>query len=216
MAKGWNKDGSPRKRRTDCGFYRLPEQGQQEFMAIVHEDRANPDMKRLCAVVSKHKQEWSMPRIYDFLRSPRCQEELIAHQVRLHRAMGETMASAGADHLHADARRLAIAHWTTILANAQVLYSDPQATSEQKAAAYVSTAEATDKLVALGALKAGEDKGALALAKLELDKQKVSQSERKVALLEAKMKDALQVADAPKLSAAEKTRKMREILGMQA
>ena len=45
---------------------------------------------------------------------------------------------------------------------------------------------ATDALGTLGCLKAGEDKGAIAVAKLQLEREKVQQAERKLKLLEAR------------------------------
>ena len=172
MRKLVNKDGTPRKRRADCKFFRLPDTGRDEFMVLVNANRANPNVEQLQAVAARHGVDWSAQNIYEFLKSPRCEEQLIAAQIRFQRGLGEALADTGADKLHADSRRLAIGHWMTILRCAQVIYSDPNSEATAQTAAYANASDATDKLVALGALKSGEDKGALALAKLKLDQQK--------------------------------------------
>lgn len=174
MRKAFNQDGVPRKTRTDCKFFLLPDAGRDEFLAIVNANRTSPNVEQLQAVAAKYGVDWSTKNIYEFLKGPRLEEQLIASQIRFQRGLGEALADSGADKLHTDSRRLAIGHWMTILRSAQVIYSDPNTAAAAKATAYAAASDATDKLVALGALKAGEDKGALALAKLKLDEGRLA------------------------------------------
>ncbi len=219
MKRPVNKDGTPRKQRTDCKINLLPDAGKMEFAAEFQKNPASPNVERLQAICRSHGVEWSATNIYAFCRGPRATEFAITAAVIRNRLLGQSLAAAGADDLHADARRLALGYWTTVARCAQELES-PQREGESLAdwqtrlqRARAEMTQATDNLAKLGALKAGEDKGHLATAKLELDREKLRQSERKLALLEAREAQAKEVVNDTKLSAADQAARLREIFG---
>jgi hypothetical protein len=190
MKRPLNNDGTPRKPRTDCKINLLPDAGKAAFAEEFQKNPASPNVERLQSICREHGVEWSAKGIYEFCRGPRAQEFTITAGVIRNRLLGQALVEAGADALHADARRLALGYWTTVARCAQELES-PRRDEEELAdwqarlqRARAEMTQATDNLAKLGALKAGEDKGTLALARLELDKQKVAQAERKVKLLE--------------------------------
>ena len=185
-----NKDGTPRKRRMDCKVFLLPDEGQVEFADVLARNPASPNVEQLEAVMARHGVKVSRNSLYEFLKSARVQEFQITAGVIRNRLLGQKLATAGADALHADARRLATGYWMTVARCAQEM--DGGKRSEETAEQYQarldrSRAEmeaATDALGTLGCLKAGEDKGAIAVAKLQLEREKVQQAERKLKLLE--------------------------------
>jgi hypothetical protein len=187
VRKPFNKTGAPRKLRSDCKFFRLPPAGQEAFLAAVVAQRVNPNVEQLRAIAAAHGVDWSTKNIYEFLASDRLTEQLITADVRANVRMGETLADAGADRMTTEGRRVASAHYTTVIREAKFLLANPQADDQQKRAAEKRIAEASDMLIALGALKAGEDKGLIATAKLEIEREKLNQSERKLQMAEAKL-----------------------------
>ena len=220
MKQPINKDGTPRKRRMDCKVFQLPDGGQVEFADVLARNPASPNVEQLEAVMVRHGVAVSRNSLYEFLKSARVQEFQITAGVIRNRLLGQKLATAGADALHADARRLATGYWMTVARCAQEM--DGGKRSEETAEQYQarldrSRAEmeaATDALGTLGCLKAGEDKGAIAVAKLELERQKVQQAERKLKLLEAEKTKAEQIVENKQLTPAEKEARLKEVFGI--
>jgi hypothetical protein len=208
----FNADATPRKPRRDCKFFALPATGQEKFLDHINTNRANPNVAQLQSIAAAHGVEWSAKNIYEFLKSDRLSEQLIAREVRSNVRFGEELAAAGADRMTADGRRAAAGHYTTVIREAKFVLLNPEADAATKLAAETRLAEATDKLVSLGALKAGEDKGLLALAKLDIEREKLAQAERKLALIERKMAQAKEVVADAKLTADEQRARLKEIL----
>jgi hypothetical protein len=185
MKRPLNNDGTPRKQRIDCKVNSLPDAGKIAFAEEFQKNPASPNVERLQAICREHGVDWSAKGIYEFCRGPRSQEFTITAGVIRNRLLGQALVEAGADALHADARRLALGYWTTVARCAQELES-PQREGESLAdwqsrlqRARAEMTQATDNLAKLGALKAGEDKGHLATAKLELDRARLVLEEKK-------------------------------------
>ena len=206
MAKPINRDGSPRKIRVDCKFFQLPDDGKLAFVAQLER---NPNVEQLAAIAAQHGVTWSEKNIYEFLKSPRRQEVVITTGVIRNRVLGQSLADAGADGLHADARRLAVGYWMTVARCAQEEDSGQRAgESAQEFTARrdrsrAEMSEATEALGTLGFLKAGEDKGAFNLAKLAIEREKLSQSERKIVVMETKLHAIRAVAETKPATAAD-------------
>jgi hypothetical protein len=186
----FNADATPRKPRRDCKFFLLPPEGQDEFLANINANRQSPNVEQLQAIAAAHGVAWAAKNIYEFLKSDRLSEQLIAREVRSNVRFGEELAAAGADRMTSDGRRAAAGHYTTVIREAKFVLLNPEAPAVDKALADKRLADATDKLVSLGALKAGEDKGLIALAKLEIEQEKVRQNDRRIKLLEDRAADA--------------------------
>jgi len=220
MPKFHNKDGTPRKRRMDCKVFLLPDEGQVEFADVLARNPASPNVEQLEAVMVKHNVKISRQSLYEFLKSARVQEFQITAGVIRNRILGQKLAAAGADSLHADARRLATGYWMTVARCAQELDTPKRAdeTPEQFTARVARSREemeaATAMLGTLGALKAGEDKGQLAAAKLQLEREKVSQAERKLKLLEDKQAKATQIVASDQLTPEQKEARIKEVFGI--
>ncbi len=69
MKRPVNKDGTPRKQRTDCKINLLPDAGKMEFAAEFQKNPASPNVERLQAICRSHGDEWSAPNIYAFCPS---------------------------------------------------------------------------------------------------------------------------------------------------
>ena len=193
MAKPLNNDGTPRKKRADCKFFLLTDEGK---VAFVKQLEAQPNVEQLQAIAAGHGVEWSAKNIYEFIKGPRRSEAIIQVGVILNRQLGESLAAAGADKLTTDSRRLATGYWMTA-ARCATEQAEGQRPGEDDAAYTVRLARsreemdlATKNLIGLGCLKAGEDKGALNLAKLAIDREKLDQAERKLKLVEDRSAEA--------------------------
>ena len=190
MAKPLNIDGTPRKKRADCKFFLLPDEGK---VAFAKQLEAQPNVEQLQAIAAGHGVEWSAKNIYEFIKGPRRSEAIIQVGVILNRQLGESLAAAGADKLTTDSRRLATGYWMTA-ARCATEQAEGKRSGEDDAAYTVRLARsreemdlATKNLIGLGCLKAGEDKGALNLAKLAIDREKLAQAERKLKIFEGKL-----------------------------
>lgn len=220
MKQPINKDGTPRKRRMDCKVFQLPDEGQVEFADVLARNPASPNVEQLEAVMVRHGVAVSRNSLYEFLKSARMQEFQITAGVIRNRLLGQKLATAGADALHADARRLATGYWMTVARCAQELDTPKRAdeTAEQftarQSARRAEMEQATAMLGTLGCLKAGEDKGAIAVAKLQLEREKVQQAERKLKLLEAEKTKAEQIVENKQLTPAEKEARLKEVFGI--
>jgi hypothetical protein len=199
MKRPLNNDGTPRKQRIDCKINSLPDAGKIAFAEEFQKNPASPNVERLQAICREHGVDWSAKGIYEFCRGPRSQEFTITAGVIRNRLLGQALVEAGADALHADARRLALGYWTTVARCAQELES-PQREGETLAdwqarlqRARAEMTQATDNLAKLGALKAGEDKGYIAVARLDLqrEKQKLDREKFETELAEKLLDEAM-------------------------
>ena len=154
----------------------LPDEGKVEFAEVIQRNPSSPNVEQLEAVLAKYGVTMHRKNVYEFIKSPRAMELTITAGVIRNRLLGATLAAAGADDLHADARRLTTGYWMTVARAAQELdtpkRSDetPEQFEGRRSRAQGEMDLATKNLTNLGALKAGEDKGAIAVAKLELQK----------------------------------------------
>lgn len=194
MKRPVNNDGTPRKQRTDCTVFQLPDEGKLEFADVIAKNPASPNVEQLEAVLGRYgiivtpvadgaeppkpARTWARKNLYRYLRGPRVQELTIAAGVIRNRMLGQTLADSGADALHADARRLVTAYWMTVARCTQEAERPKSADeSDDQYRARIARCreemqQATDNLATAGVLKSGEDKGRIAEAKLRLQSEK--------------------------------------------